>query len=280
MQPHYIAKVAHEVNAAYCRALGDRTQAPWEQAPEWQQKSAIAGVNMHLANPDSTPEQSHDSWLAQKLAEGWVYGPVKDAEKKEHPCCLPYHELPIEQQVKDYLFKAVVMAIAALPDEAVALAAELTTVRNQYAALLEQAKQIPDQIPNGVAVQYIGTRETYVDRLYGSGLMFGKGQVRNVPGDLARRFLNHSDLFLRYVGEPVGADDTAAVLANVAKERREHELKEIDLSALHLEINNIADFASLAAFAKDRYQLDLVKQHGMVKCQQRLHAHIDQFGGV
>ena len=37
-------------------------------------------------------------------------GPVKDPEKKEHPCFLPYDELPLSQRIKDYLFTAVVEA--------------------------------------------------------------------------------------------------------------------------------------------------------------------------
>jgi hypothetical protein len=103
-----IAKVAHAINAAFCLSLGDESQPTWDDAPEWQQKSAIAGVEMHLANPDATPEQSHESWLAQKVADGWVYGKVKDPEKKEHPCCVPYDQLPKEQQLKDALFRGIV----------------------------------------------------------------------------------------------------------------------------------------------------------------------------
>jgi hypothetical protein len=56
------------------------------------------------------PEQSHESWWAEKQRTGWTYGPVKDAEKKTHPCCVPYAELPREQQRKDALFFAIVKA--------------------------------------------------------------------------------------------------------------------------------------------------------------------------
>lgn len=103
-----IAKVAHNVNRAYCVATSDNSQFPWEDAEDWQKKSAINGVKFHLENKDVTPEQSHESWLAEKVREGWVYGPVKDVEKKEHPCMLPYSQLPRSQRVKDYLFKSVV----------------------------------------------------------------------------------------------------------------------------------------------------------------------------
>jgi hypothetical protein len=107
-----IAKVAHEINRAYCQALGDNSQPSWEDAPEWQRSSAIAGVQFHLANPDAGPEASHNSWLNQKVNDGWVYGEIKDPEKKQHPCIVPFNELPKEQQAKDYLFRAIVHLLA------------------------------------------------------------------------------------------------------------------------------------------------------------------------
>ena len=41
-----------------------------------------------------------------------IYCAVKDAEKKERPCMLPYTDLPREQRAKDDLFLAVVAAMA------------------------------------------------------------------------------------------------------------------------------------------------------------------------
>jgi hypothetical protein len=108
-RPADIARIAHEVNRAYCLATGDNSQSAWEDAPDWQRDSAINGVNFHLTG-DHNPAASHESWMAQKIAEGWTYGPVKDADKKEHPCMMPYDQLPTEQRVKDYLFLAVVHA--------------------------------------------------------------------------------------------------------------------------------------------------------------------------
>lgn len=104
-----IARVAHEVNRAYCQALGDHSQLAWEDAPDWQKKSAVGGVLFHIANPEAGPDHSHIEWLKEKV--GWKYGPVKDPEKKEHPCFVPYDLLPVEQQAKDYLFRGVVHAL-------------------------------------------------------------------------------------------------------------------------------------------------------------------------
>lgn len=106
-----IAKIAHELNKAYCESMGDNSQPDWENAPEWQKSSAINGVQFHLDNPDAGPSASHDSWLKQKEAEGWKYGPVKDPEKKEHPCYVPYEQLPNEQKAKDYIFRQTVHSL-------------------------------------------------------------------------------------------------------------------------------------------------------------------------
>ena len=106
-----IAMIAREVNRAYCAVLGDRTQKPWDEAPAWQRESAMAGVMNIKHNPTTTPEQSHQSWLDQKSADGWKYGPVKDEVKREHPCFVPYSELPEEQRMKDKLFTAVVKTL-------------------------------------------------------------------------------------------------------------------------------------------------------------------------
>lgn len=103
-----IAQICHEVNAAYCRTLGDDSQPSWGDAPTWQQDSVRSGVQFHLANPNAKPSHSHENWLKEKMRSGWKYGPVKDVDKKEHPCFVPYEDLPPEQKMKDYLFKAVV----------------------------------------------------------------------------------------------------------------------------------------------------------------------------
>ena len=68
------AKTAHEVNRAYCSGLGDH---------------------------------SH-------VADGWVYGIVKDPESKTHPCLVPYQDLPAEQRIKDSLFGLTVRGVLGL----------------------------------------------------------------------------------------------------------------------------------------------------------------------
>lgn len=112
MNAAQIARVCHEANRAYCIGLMDYSQHIWENAPQWQRDSAVLGVEFHLAHPNSKPEDSHNSWLKVKEADGWKYGYYKDAEKKEHPCYVPYDQLPVAQQLKDKLFIAIVRALA------------------------------------------------------------------------------------------------------------------------------------------------------------------------
>lgn len=110
------AQTAHEVNRAYCESIGDHSQPAWADAPEWQQQSARAGVRAIAEGKVGKAEDSHQSWLDHKLADGWKYGPVKDPEKKEHPCMVPYDQLPPEQRVKDALYFAVVTNVLGLTD--------------------------------------------------------------------------------------------------------------------------------------------------------------------
>lgn len=107
----HIAKICHQANKALCEALGDNSQVDWEQAAEWQRNSAIQGAKYAITHPGAPASAQHDAWTRDKVADGWVYGPIKDASAKTHPCLVPYDQLPIEQQAKDHLFKAIVNSL-------------------------------------------------------------------------------------------------------------------------------------------------------------------------
>jgi hypothetical protein len=107
-----IARVCHEENRSFCQTIGDNSQKSWEEADPWQRDSAVNGVEFAIRNPGAPASHQHDAWLADKASDGWVYGPVKDPSKKQHPCMVPYGELPLEQQLKDHLFKAIVSVFA------------------------------------------------------------------------------------------------------------------------------------------------------------------------
>ena len=109
-----IAKICHQANKAYCETIGDNSQPEWDAAPDWQKESAIKGVKFNFNSVglynSYGAHASHDSWMKEKLIDGWKYGATKDVEKKEHPCLLPYDYLPQEQKMKDFLFNSVIAA--------------------------------------------------------------------------------------------------------------------------------------------------------------------------
>lgn len=54
-----------------------------------------------LALTEKIAENVHDVWAVGRMAEGWVYGPVKDLEKKTTPQLVSYEELPDEEKAYD-----------------------------------------------------------------------------------------------------------------------------------------------------------------------------------
>jgi len=54
----------------------------------------------------------HETWMSARLAEGWVWGPLRDDAKKEHPCLVAYDDLPESERLYDYsTARAVVRAL-------------------------------------------------------------------------------------------------------------------------------------------------------------------------
>ncbi len=109
-----IARVCHDANRAYCLGCGDASQKFWDEAEGWQRESAIKGVQFALDNPDAPASAQHDAWSADKVADGWTFGPEKDATAKTHPCLVPFDRLPHHQQAKDRLFREIVAALSPL----------------------------------------------------------------------------------------------------------------------------------------------------------------------
>lgn len=103
-----VAELCHEANKAWCEINEDNSQPSWAEALGWQKESAINGVLFHMANPDAGDSASHDNWMAEKVANGWVYGEIKDQEAKTHPCIVSFDELPVYQQKKDAIFRSIV----------------------------------------------------------------------------------------------------------------------------------------------------------------------------
>lgn len=46
-------------------------------------------------------ENVHDNWAAERIADGWTYGPQRNDELKQNPCLVPYDELEEEEKKYD-----------------------------------------------------------------------------------------------------------------------------------------------------------------------------------
>ena len=58
---------------------------------------------------------AHEVWAQNRTQQGWRYGPLRNDETKEHPCLVPYDELPeSEQEVDRHMVTAMLKAILAL----------------------------------------------------------------------------------------------------------------------------------------------------------------------
>ncbi|MBI3467530.1 MAG: Ryanodine receptor Ryr [Planctomycetes bacterium] len=57
-------------------------------------------------------ENAHDIWARQRLQDGWKYGPARNDAQKEHPCLVPYNQLP--ESEKEYDRKAAMETLKAI----------------------------------------------------------------------------------------------------------------------------------------------------------------------
>lgn len=106
-----IARICHEANRALQQAQNEEyLSPPWDELDQETQLSAIDGVLNVQAGSD--PMRSHVNWLTFKEQHGWTYGEVRNDELKQHPCMVPYHQLPESQQRKDALFVSIVRALS------------------------------------------------------------------------------------------------------------------------------------------------------------------------
>lgn len=224
-----IAMVAHEINRAYCRAIGDDSQVPWDEAPEWQKESCMNGVAFHQDGEEKSPEESHANWMAEKEADGWVYGEEKDVEKKTHPCMVPFNELPEQQRVKDFIFSAVVAAMSNL--EPVIEYVDSTTM----------------------FVKYIGRRPFYNHNRFG---MWTADAVKEVPRAIAEEMLTHKDVFAVPDPDEIPAEPEPIELSQQEKE----ELEQDQVQEMRDRLMALRTKQEIIDFIKSEYNHDIAQE--------------------
>jgi len=102
-----IARIAHEVNRAYCASTGSGSGLSWDKASAADRDAAVMSV-MALSRGFSTTEGVHEAWVREMSLNGWTHGDAVDVQAKKHPNLIDYASLPHEIQARDALFVAVV----------------------------------------------------------------------------------------------------------------------------------------------------------------------------
>jgi hypothetical protein len=82
---------------------------PWHKRDEKFKRQFLDIIEKYCAlEVLPTPKEAHDSWWQSYIDMGWVYGKVRDAERKTHPDMVPFEDLGHEEQIKDAVFLALV----------------------------------------------------------------------------------------------------------------------------------------------------------------------------
>lgn len=171
-----------------------------------------------------------------------------------------------------------------------------------------------------VPVEYIGRKEPWVDKLYGSKLPFNKGQVRIVPSELAIRFLRHPDLFKLAEADTTGdeqkqgdsqsqggqnegqesgqqgdetgkgdnegdegagePDDTEQRLTEAQAAEEAQRLEDQQRQDLVDQVNAMTDKEQLEQFAQTNYQQRINKRKSIENLREDVVGMVNQFGVV
>jgi hypothetical protein len=83
--------------------------------PNPKDTSHIALTPEILKLTEELARNAHDIWAQQRIQEGWKHGLRRDDAGKEHPCLVPYEDLPdSEKQYDRNAALATLKAIVAL----------------------------------------------------------------------------------------------------------------------------------------------------------------------
>ena len=135
-----------------------------------------------------------------------------------------------------------------------------------------------------VGVTYTGREDPFVDRIYRSRLTFEHGQTRDLPPDLAAKFLQHADVFKpagpgdEKAKRPVKAkDDTREQLEAAEKAESERREQENSRFEVHQQIDKM-DKAAMRDFAKTNFKVDFPGALGEAKMREQVKGLVDQYG--
>ncbi len=90
--------------------MGDDGPASYQPLPIYTSATRLPDDLTQLL--EALAANAHDVWAAQRLQEGWRYGPVRDDDALRHPCLVPYDQLP--EAEKDYDRNLVIETLRAI----------------------------------------------------------------------------------------------------------------------------------------------------------------------
>jgi len=109
-----IAGVCYEALRQYMKTQGlTEVVVPWENASAHTKATMVKMINDRNEARTMTDakkitfEQAHNDRVIKRAGDGWVYGPVYDAEKLTDPNMCSYDELPVHMKVADALVGAI-----------------------------------------------------------------------------------------------------------------------------------------------------------------------------
>ena len=133
-----------------------------------------------------------------------------------------------------------------------------------------------------IGVTYTGSEDPFVDRIYRSRLTFEHGQTRELPPELAAKFLQHADVF-QAAGEakakkPAKAkDDTQEQLEAAEKAESERREQENTRFEVHQQIDKM-DKAAMRDFAKTNFKVEFPGALGEARMRDQVKGLVDQYG--
>lgn len=133
-----------------------------------------------------------------------------------------------------------------------------------------------------IGVTYTGSEDPFVDRIYRSRLTFEHGQTRELPPELAAKFLQHADVF-QAAGEAKAKkpakskDDTQEQLEAAEKAESERREQENTRFEVHQQIDKM-DKAAMRDFAKTNFKVEFPGALGEAKMREHVKGLVDQYG--
>ena len=104
---YILAESCYEATKVISEQILSEEKKEWKLVDSDDKAKLLNAVNRAIEKRITDPSVSHGEWITDMIKDGWQYGEKYDEVKKTHPCMIPYDQLPVGQQTKDYIFLAI-----------------------------------------------------------------------------------------------------------------------------------------------------------------------------